>query len=329
MRYQSYVSSSTPRFGSPQWFPARHSPARDRFGCKSSGRRRFQPPSKHVAERLWRPAAKALDVAGWTPRREQHSARAGRRDARARHRPCSGSARRRRTRGEAARRGARHLRAAATTGLCGASQRWSRSARRTSVPRDRKEAPGAAPGLVDSTRSEKRRFRRHPDARRSPPRVTGAQVEVRSPNRRKEVEALYQLRTSRSLGAILMAFDTRTWCSSPRSQRRYTVALLTRSRRATSRTENRAGEQSRARLVGGSESRCSSCPCAKIANGVVLNPCSKNAANFCRTQAKPSQAQPIACSSISEGEVTDGSNAIWRVSYAGQVRNALRQEFST
>src|SRR5229473_6473358 len=40
------------------------SPARDRFGCRSSGRRRFQRPSQHVAERLGRPAAKALDVAG-------------------------------------------------------------------------------------------------------------------------------------------------------------------------------------------------------------------------------------------------------------------------
>jgi len=48
-------------------------------------------------------------------------------------------------------------------------------------------------------------------------------------------------RSSRSLGAIRMAFDNRTWCRSPRSQRRYTVAVLTRSRRATSRTENRAG----------------------------------------------------------------------------------------
>jgi hypothetical protein len=37
--------------------PADPSPARDRFGCKSSGRRRFQRPSKHVAERLGRPAA--------------------------------------------------------------------------------------------------------------------------------------------------------------------------------------------------------------------------------------------------------------------------------
>src|SRR5260370_29499100 len=35
-------------------------PARDRFGCTSSGPRIFQRPSKHVSERLGRPAAKAL-----------------------------------------------------------------------------------------------------------------------------------------------------------------------------------------------------------------------------------------------------------------------------
>src|SRR6185295_2615736 len=51
------------------------SPARDRFGCKSSGRRRFQRPGKHVAERLGRPAAQALDVAGHNVERTRREAR--------------------------------------------------------------------------------------------------------------------------------------------------------------------------------------------------------------------------------------------------------------
>src|ERR1700722_9225228 len=45
------------------------------FPCKSSGRRRFQRPGKHVAERLGRPAAKALDIAG-------HNVEGARREAR-------------------------------------------------------------------------------------------------------------------------------------------------------------------------------------------------------------------------------------------------------
>jgi hypothetical protein len=45
------------------------------FGCKSSGRRRFQRPSKHVAERLGRSTAKALDVAGHNVERTRREAR--------------------------------------------------------------------------------------------------------------------------------------------------------------------------------------------------------------------------------------------------------------
>src|SRR6266568_3165225 len=40
-----------------------------------SGRRRFQRASKHVAERLGRPAAKALDVAGHNVKRTRREAR--------------------------------------------------------------------------------------------------------------------------------------------------------------------------------------------------------------------------------------------------------------
>jgi hypothetical protein len=49
--------------------------ARDRFECKSSGRRRFERASKHVAERFGRPAAKALDVAGHNVERTRREAR--------------------------------------------------------------------------------------------------------------------------------------------------------------------------------------------------------------------------------------------------------------
>jgi hypothetical protein len=55
--------------------PADPSPARDEFVCKSSGRGRFQRPSKHVTERLGRPAAKALDVAGHNVERTRREAR--------------------------------------------------------------------------------------------------------------------------------------------------------------------------------------------------------------------------------------------------------------
>src|SRR6201984_717956 len=55
--------------------PADRSPTGDRFGYKSSGRRRFQRPSKHVAERLGRPAAKTLDVAGHDVERTRREAR--------------------------------------------------------------------------------------------------------------------------------------------------------------------------------------------------------------------------------------------------------------
>src|SRR5450830_1201954 len=50
--------------GDKSILPADPCPARDRLERKSSGRRRFQRPSKHVTERLGPPAAKALDVAG-------------------------------------------------------------------------------------------------------------------------------------------------------------------------------------------------------------------------------------------------------------------------
>src|SRR6266850_359136 len=43
--------------------------------CNSSGRRRFQRPGKHIAERLGRPAAKALDVAGHNVERTRREAR--------------------------------------------------------------------------------------------------------------------------------------------------------------------------------------------------------------------------------------------------------------
>ncbi len=46
-------------------------------------------------------------------------------------------------------------------------------------------------------------------------------------------------KASRSAGAIRIAFDTRTWGSSPRSQSLYTVAVLTPSLAATSRTQSR------------------------------------------------------------------------------------------
>jgi hypothetical protein len=41
----------------------------------SSGRRRFQGPSQYVAERLGRPAAKPLDVAGHNVERTRRKAR--------------------------------------------------------------------------------------------------------------------------------------------------------------------------------------------------------------------------------------------------------------
>ena len=56
----------------------RNAPQRVRvhgFGCKSSGRRRFQRPSKHVTEWLGRPAAKALDVAAHDVERTRREAR--------------------------------------------------------------------------------------------------------------------------------------------------------------------------------------------------------------------------------------------------------------
>jgi len=43
--------------------------------CNPSGRRRFQRPSKHGAERLGRPAAKALDFAGHNVERTRREAR--------------------------------------------------------------------------------------------------------------------------------------------------------------------------------------------------------------------------------------------------------------
>jgi DNA-binding transcriptional LysR family regulator len=65
----------------PCFQPGAHTrTARGRFGCKSSGRRRFQRPSKHVAERLGRPAAKALDVAGHNVERTRREAEAGKLD---------------------------------------------------------------------------------------------------------------------------------------------------------------------------------------------------------------------------------------------------------
>ncbi len=54
---------------------SRRHPARDPYGCKSSGRRRFQRPGKHVAERLGRQAAKPLDVAGHDVERTRREAR--------------------------------------------------------------------------------------------------------------------------------------------------------------------------------------------------------------------------------------------------------------
>ncbi len=43
--------------------------------CSSLGRRRFQRPGKNIAERLGRPAAKALDLAGHNVERTRREAR--------------------------------------------------------------------------------------------------------------------------------------------------------------------------------------------------------------------------------------------------------------
>src|SRR6266404_4844296 len=43
--------------------------------CNSSGRRRFQRPGKHIAERLGRPAAKPLDIASHNVERTRREAR--------------------------------------------------------------------------------------------------------------------------------------------------------------------------------------------------------------------------------------------------------------
>ena len=106
---------------------------------------------------------------------------------------------------------------------------------------------------------------------------------------------------AKSAGEIRMAFDTRTWRSSPRSQSRYTSAVLTPSRRATSRTESRAagsiGSPPRARkrielfLVPRREDgelRCSES---------VQQKCSKLLSNAGETELGPT----IASSSLSEG----------------------------
>ena len=108
-------------------------------------------------------------------------------------------------------------------------------------------------------------------------------------------------KSSMSLGAIRMVFDSRIWCKSPRSQSRYTVPVLTLNRRATSRTKSRAGgeigspprawkriELSFRTMREDGKRRCSES---------VQQKCSKLLSNAAETEPGPT----IAFSSISEG----------------------------